>query len=634
MIQLQGKRIFISGGAGVIGIALVKKLHKIGTILLVGDLKPRPKDFPKNISYRQGDLNCVTRDELVQFNPEVFFHLAATFERSEETYNFWEENYHHNVKLSNHLMTCLKDNKSLVKVIFASSYLIYNPELYNFEKPAQKAYRLKESDSIYPRNICGASKLLHEMELRFLSNFEKINFDTVSARIFRVYGRHSRDIISRWIKELLKGETIRVYKKEGLFDYIFADDVAKGLIKLAESSATGIVNLGNDNARRVEEVINILQSHFPELKKVDINLDIPYEASQANMTEFKNLTNWQPEYQLETGIPELIKFEQQFSNYKETNNAQINVLVSSVSKKILLIKLLKKAFLKLGNSGKIIGADSNSECLGKHFVDEFWEMPVLGSLDRNDFIRYCKVNKIKAIIPTRDEELQFFADNKELFDENKIKIMISGPNAIKTCLDKLIFYEAISPKGYPVVKTVKDINKLDSEYYVVKEQYGAGAKNIGLNLTKEQAVKHAKMLKNPVFQPFIKGDEISIDLYQDKTGKTKGIICRKRIKVIDGESQITETIRNPELEKLCSTLAEEIGLYGHVLFQVIVNDNSNHIIECNSRFGGASSLSLEVGLDSFYWFLLETTGENLTDYPFVRSKEEKKLIRYPEDLIL
>lgn len=43
--MLKGKKIFISGGNGVIGNALVKTLHLNGAIIYVGDLKPRPTDW-------------------------------------------------------------------------------------------------------------------------------------------------------------------------------------------------------------------------------------------------------------------------------------------------------------------------------------------------------------------------------------------------------------------------------------------------------------------------------------------------------------------------------------------------------------------------------------------------------------
>ena len=74
------------------------------------------------------------------------------------------------------------------------------------------------------------------------------------ARIFRGYGCNSRDVISRWVRALLAGEPINVFRPEGIFDYIYAEDSAEGLIRLAESNVTGIINLGTGRGRRVQEV--------------------------------------------------------------------------------------------------------------------------------------------------------------------------------------------------------------------------------------------------------------------------------------------------------------------------------------------------------------------------------------------
>ncbi len=105
---MKNTRVFVSGGAGVIGLEMVAKLVERGAEVLVGDLQPRPDSFPRQVRYRRGDLNTLTLGELEAFGPEVFIHLAATFERSAETYEFWDENFWHNTRLSHHLMTLIR----------------------------------------------------------------------------------------------------------------------------------------------------------------------------------------------------------------------------------------------------------------------------------------------------------------------------------------------------------------------------------------------------------------------------------------------------------------------------------------------------------------------------------------------
>ena len=302
------RKVFISGGAGVIGTALVDHLLSCGARLFVGDLKPEPTDWKGRLEYRQGDLVEMEEEQVRAFSPEIFFHLAAAFERSIENYEFWEENYHHNVFLSHRLLTQLKEVPSLKKIIFASSYLIYDPLLYLSKTDSKEMRPLKEKSAASPRNLCGMAKFFHEKELAFVSTF-KPHLQIISARIFRSYGKGSRDIISRWIRSALQGEVLEVYRPEGRFDFIYADDVAVGLQKLAESSFSGVVNLGTGHARSIDEVVEIIKSHFPKLKVEQRKAQIEIESSLASMEKFQGITGWNNFRTLEQAIHEIIQFE-------------------------------------------------------------------------------------------------------------------------------------------------------------------------------------------------------------------------------------------------------------------------------------------------------------------------------------
>ena len=312
-----------------------------------------------------------------------------------------------------------------------------------------------------------------------------------------------------------------------------------------------------------------------------------------------------------------------------------NVLITSISKKVPLIKSVRRSFVKLGNTGKIYGADASADCVGYFFVDSFWVMPKLSSLAVEDVIRFCSENSISSIIPTRDGELAFFATHKNTFEQHGIFVMVSDLECVVTCLDKFIFYQKCLELGLPAISTSLDLEKLSSDLYVVKERFGAGAKQIGIKLSLQDAKVHSLNLVAPIFQPFIEGEEYSIDVFVGKNGKAKGAVVRKRDLVINGESQITTVFKHDLLEQSACKWAEALNIYGHAVFQVIIDKNNQiHIIECNSRFGGASSLSVEMGLDSFYWFFLESLGVSLDDYEFIPSKQAKKQVRYAEDLIL
>lgn len=628
---MKGKKIFVSGGAGVIGRSLVPMLVDLGAEVMVGDLEEIPMEFPRNIIYRQGDLNDLTQKEINSFDPEVFIHLAATFERSEETYGHWEENFHHNVKLSHHLISILRNCPNLKRVVNASSYLIYDKCLYQFKKPQENPYRLKENDQIQPRNLTGLSKLGHEIELEFLSNFKSDKFSSISARIYRGYGTNSRDIISRWIRSLINNEEIVVYNEEGFFDYMFAEDTATGIIKLAEANISGVINLGTGKARQVKDVIKILLEHFPDMKLKRINKDDELiEASEADITLLNSELGWSPNSRLEETIPLIINFEKKRIHYKEESYG--NILISSCASKIRLIESVRQGVSKISKNIKIIGGDMSSTAISSYFVDDFWQMPKTNKIDIEKFIAECKLKSIKVIIPTRDGELEFYSKNKEMFKNEGIYVMVSELSSINKCIDKLEFSEVYKLSVIPSSLSIDDIN---ADLYVVKERFGAGSASIGINLTYNNAIKHAKSLKHPIFQPFISGKELSVDAYIDSKKNIKGVVIRERVLVVNGESQITKTIINKSLEELLKDIIKPMELYGHIILQAIIDEDGNiNVIECNPRFGGASAISIKSGLDSFYWLYLESRGVNIDNYPFKKLDHEIKQVRSQRDIYL
>lgn len=313
-------------------------------------------------------------------------------------------------------------------------------------------------------------------------------------------------------------------------------------------------------------------------------------------------------------------------------DSNFNVLVTSISKKVPLIKAIRHSLNQLNLSSQLIGGDTNFRCIAKYFVDEFWQMPLQNILNINDLLDYCKRHTIKAIIPTRDGELTFFSKHQEILSNHGISCMISPETAIKTCQNKLLFYQFFSQSQLPAILTTTDIKAIQKSSYVVKECFGAGSFGIGLDLSIIQAKAWAENLIHPIYQPFIQGKEYSIDVYISRQGTPHGAIARVRELIIDGESQITYSVHSPEMEALCLKAALELGIYGHAVFQVLCDSSHHlHMIECNARFGGASTLSIAMGLDSFTWFFQESLGKSLS--PFTRSSQEMRQIRFAEDKI-
>ncbi|HMK66997.1 MAG TPA: NAD-dependent epimerase/dehydratase family protein [Stellaceae bacterium] len=305
-------KIAVTGSAGVIGRELVARLLARGDEVLSLDRERMHEPLGSRVKHVQVDLSVGGMEELRRFRPQTIYHLAAAFERSEEESGFWLPGYRDNMAVTHRLHDTIRSLGGLETYVFASSYLIYAPPLYLFEAPQARPVALHEQHPVAPRNLCGAAKYYGETELRFLSEVDGLPLRGVAARIFRVYGRGSRDVISRWVRALLADEPIEVYNPENRFDYIFAGDVAEGLLRLAASSeASGVVNLATGTSRSIAEAAaTVLHATgaAPELVQHRAATG-PYEASAAAIGRLSEFTGWQPTTTLEDGIDAVVEYE-------------------------------------------------------------------------------------------------------------------------------------------------------------------------------------------------------------------------------------------------------------------------------------------------------------------------------------
>lgn len=305
------KNVLITGGSGVIGKELVELMLNDGNNVMNIDLHKIENHndlIHDNYNFVCNDLSEVNSDLIKEFAPTEIYHLAASFERTEESKEHFDNNLKSNILSTHNILKVAKNLKSLNKFIFASSYLVYDPELYLNDKPNTKTKFLKENDRKSPRNLTGYSKYYNEKEIRFI--FEQCtDIDFVSARIFRGYGLGSKDFISRTIDSLIKKEKLKIYNKEGAFDYLYSKDAAEGLKRLAEINFSGEVNLGAGKSRSIESVLKSLEKVFGIFDyELSLHEEVRYENSASDNSYLLSLLNWEPKYNFDKSIKEITDY--------------------------------------------------------------------------------------------------------------------------------------------------------------------------------------------------------------------------------------------------------------------------------------------------------------------------------------
>ncbi len=300
------------------------------------------------------------------------------------------------------------------------------------------------------------------------------------------------------------------------------------------------------------------------------------------------------------------------------------VAISSLSAKLDMVSDVRDGFEQWDDACRILGLDANPRCPARDVVDQFMVMPPLEEIVLTDFIDALSRLEVTHIIPSRDGELVFYASHSRAFAEAGIAVMICSEETVSRCLDKYAFYQ-FNCSDYPVIETSLSLDDSVSSW-VVKERFGSGSSGLLLNVSKHLALQHAKNLQHPIYQPFVEGQEYSVDIYISRRNICMGCVVRRRDKVINGEAIVTSSIRHSEIAILATRFALDNGLQGHCLVQIIEDiSGALHIVEINARYGGSSKLSISLGLNSFYWFALESSGELL---------DGMELIEYPANRVL
>ena len=314
----------------------------------------------------------------------------------------------------------------------------------------------------------------------------------------------------------------------------------------------------------------------------------------------------------------------------------INVLITSASRKVSLIKSFQKA-IKQEGEGKVVAVDINPLSAALYHADKSYLIPK--SSDNNfipKLLELCKKEEIHLIIPTRDEELIIFAKNKDKFDNIGTKVMVSDPGVIKICNDKVKFIEfcknnnIIIPETYFKDQIKKEI--LDFPLFL-RERFGKGSKKAFIIKNKDELDCYLKQFEYPIVQKYCDWKEYTVDLFADFNGNIISVVPRERIHTVGGESFISRTYKNDKLIGDNIKLAEKLNLIGHNTIQCFFNKTKSKFIEINPRFGGGANLSFTAGANTPLYLIKLIKGEKLKN-KIGEFKDSLVMLRFTEDIFI
>ena len=313
----------------------------------------------------------------------------------------------------------------------------------------------------------------------------------------------------------------------------------------------------------------------------------------------------------------------------------MNILITSASRKASLVKAFQRALVQQGG-GSVIAVDASPLSPALYCADEYCIVPAdnePGFLE--EMLRLCREKEIRLLVPTRDEELPFYAGHKDEFAAIGTLVMVAPPEVIETCRDKREFVRFCRRNGFAIPVTYENPQKICGMDYplFIKPRYGKGGSQSARLDSKAQLEAALKDMPDAVIQEFINAPEYTIDLFADFEGSVISVIPRLREHIVGGESYVSRTEDNPVIIKETIRLAQTLGLVGHNTIQCFLEHDNVRFIEVNPRFGGGAGLGFAAGADTPLFLVKLLNGETL-EPQIGEFKDNYVMLRYTENLFM
>jgi len=311
----------------------------------------------------------------------------------------------------------------------------------------------------------------------------------------------------------------------------------------------------------------------------------------------------------------------------------MNVLITSASRKVGLIKSFQRALAEEGG-GEVIAIDASPRSAALYFADRGCVVPSgLGQ----DFLTavqdICQEHDIQLLIPTRDEELPFFAALRESFKRMGVTVMVPEPEVVKICQDKRLFIASCLEHGLLVPKTYETPKEIAGFPVFVKERMGKGSKWAFRVEAASELDNLLPRLKEPIIQEYIESPEYTVDLFADFSGRVLSVVPRERLSIFGGESFIGRTCKNWDIIQETVRLALALSLVGHNTVQCFWHEGRVKFIEVNPRYGGGAHLGFAAGAFTPRMLIRLILGKEVK--PRIGEFEDRYyMLRYTEDIFI
>ena len=271
----------------------------------------------------------------------------------------------------------------------------------------------------------------------------------------------------------------------------------------------------------------------------------------------------------------------------------MNILIPNIGRRGYLVAFFKRT---TNFNGKVFVSDCDNTASGLYGCNDgafILPKPVDNEEEYiNSLCNLCTNKNIDVVIPVIDPEIIILAKYRKLFSKNNIFVSVSDKSVLDICYNKLLMNDFLYKNGFDVPKTYKNIesfkealnNNLISFPVIIKPIYGSGSVSTYFVNSIEELC--ALFMDGMIIQEVICGQEYGADVFNDLNGNTVRCVVKRKIAMRSGETDKSETIQYPDLQKVLISMGRRLGHICNLDCDILEKDSHYYVIDLNPRFGG------------------------------------------------
>ncbi|MBN1910105.1 MAG: ATP-grasp domain-containing protein [Pirellulales bacterium] len=290
----------------------------------------------------------------------------------------------------------------------------------------------------------------------------------------------------------------------------------------------------------------------------------------------------------------------------------VNILFTSVGRRVELLRSFREAYAELGLSGRIVATDIDPLAPGLRLADSPYLVPGLHSPDFVPALEeILRREHVSVVFPLIDPDIFVLAAHRERLENTGARLAVVETEAAGLTADKWLTTSFFNRLGLPTARSwLPGDHELEELAYplFIKPRSGSASHHTFRVDTPQQLAFFSEYITDPIIQEFLAGPEITSDVICDLEGELLAVVSRQRIRTQGGEVIVGKTIYDQTILDSCARIARSLPAVGPITVQCMMNRGQAVFTEINARFGGGAPLGIAAGANSPKWLLAQAAG--------------------------